>query len=367
MNHKTAMLLALLLAGLWGCQRSKPTQTATATTRSAATGSLADHEPAPAPAGSAAQEYEKRTILTMSTRLDLLLPQGTGVDAATEAVRAVFTRVAERANEWRPESPLAAVNDHAGGTAQPVPADLRALVKRGLRLGARTGGAFDITWAALWGLWDFRAEPPAPPPLDEVAARVALVDFRQVEVDGQAGTVRLARKGMKIGLGGIAKGWALDESAAALQRLGVRTFMLSAGGQVRVAGGRSGRPWRVGIRDPRGEAWDYFAVISVTDGNVSTSGDYERFFVHEGRRYHHILNPATGMPASGLRSATVLAPTGTDADALSTACMVMGRVKTMTMVETDPGLEVVLVDDKGKVHVSAGLADRLQVLHPPLP
>ena len=315
----------------------------------------------------AATEYEKRTILSMSTRLDVMLPADDRVDAAADAIRAVFTRVAERANEWRPQSPLSAVNAAAGGKAVVVPDDLRALLRRGLQLGQRTGGAFDVTWAALWGLWDFRAQPPRPPPVEKVAERVALVDWRQVQVDDKAGTVRLQRVGMKLGLGGIAKGWALDQAAAELTRLGVASFMMSAGGQVRVAGGRSGRPWRVGIRDPRGEDWDYFAVVSLRDGNVSTSGDYERFFVHEGRRYHHILDPRSGMPASGLRSATVLAPNGTDADALSTALMVMGRRRAMALVEGDPELEAVLVDNKGQVHTSAGMAKRLQILHPPRP
>ena len=136
----------------------------------------------------------------------------------------------------------------------------------------------------MWGLWDFKAADPRPPDAAEIKRRIALVDWRAVHVDNQAGTVKLQRTGMKLGLGGIAKGWALDRAAEALATIGMSSFMMSAGGQVRVAGGRSGRPWRVGIRDPRGPPSDYFAVLELREGNVSTSGDYERFFVHQGRR-----------------------------------------------------------------------------------
>ncbi len=358
-----ALAIAFMTLVVVGCQKA-PSSTP-------ASEPAAEAQPAAKPNPTAAPgvevTYERRNIITMSTRLDLMLPAGPGADSATEKVREVFEQVALRANEWRPESPLSAVNTAAGGAAVAVPADVRALLHKGLRLGERTGGAFDVTWAALWGMWDFRAKESRPPDPAESAKRITLVDWRAVEIDDKAGTVRLKRAGMKLGLGGIAKGWALDRAAEALSSDGVGTFMMSAGGQVRVAGGRSGRPWRVGIRDPRGSPSDYFAIIELSEGNVSTSGDYERFFIYKGLRYHHILDPRTGQPARDLRSATVLAASGTDADALSTAFMVMGRHRALALVAADATLEAVLVDNKGKVHVSAGMDDKLRILHPPKP
>jgi len=296
----------------------------------------------------------------MSTRVEVTLPEGQQGHA--EEVFAVFREVEALANEWRTTSPLAEVNA-AGGRPVPVPEELRALLHRGVAIGEMTGGAFDITWGALWGLWDFEAEEPGVPDAAEVARRAALVDYRQVEIDDDAGTVRLAKEGMVIGLGGIAKGWALDRSVVALLAAGVTDFSLSAGGQVVVGGLKGDRPWRVGIRDPRGAPDDTFALLEASNVSISTSGDYERFFVVGGVRYHHILDPRTGSPARGVRSATVITPDATLADALSTALMVMGVEKGLALVERLSEVEAVLVDDEGRTHQSSGA--RVHEVHPP--
>jgi len=296
----------------------------------------------------------------MATRVEVTLPEAQRHHA--EEVFAVFREVEAIASEWRSTSPLSEVNTSAGQPV-PVPEDLRTLLHRGVAIGEMTGGAFDITWGALWGLWDFSAEEPRVPQAEEVARRAALVDYRRVEIDDGGGTVRLARQGMVLGLGGIAKGWALDRSVLALLDAGVSHFSLSAGGQVVVGGLKGDRPWRVGIRDPRGKPDDYFAIVEASNVSVSTSGDYERFFVEEGVRYHHILDPRTGMPARGLRSVTVITPDATLADALSTALMVMGVEAGLALVERLPEVEAVLVDDRGHPHGSAGA--RYHEVHPP--
>jgi len=327
-----------------------------------------DAAPAGAADSTAAPEvvYRNFTEPMMGTTLQAQLPESAGADSLARAVFDVFREVDARMSEWKPTSPLSAVNAAAGEPEGiPVPGDLRALVTRGKEIGDLTHGAFDITWAALWGVWDFKAESPHVPDPGLVAARAALVDYRRVEVDDAAGTVRLPRAGMKIGLGGIAKGYALDRAAAMLRGRGLRSFMLLAGGQVLVAGEKNGRPWRVGIRDPRSGPEDYFAQLTVQDVSVSTSGDYESFFIVDGVRYHHILDPSTGMPARGLRSATVVTPDGTLADALSTALMVLGPERGLALAESLPGVEAVLVDDQGQVRWTAGLAGRLVEVHPP--
>jgi thiamine biosynthesis lipoprotein len=206
------------------------------------------------------------------------------------------------------------------------------------------------------------------PPAAEIERRARLVDYRRVELDEAAGTVRLPEPGMMIGLGGIAKGYALAEAAEVLRGRGLEDFLLVSGGQVYAAGGRSeggpgageDRPWRVGVRDPRGGPEDFFALLELADASASTSGDYERYFVAAGVRY-----PRTGRPARGLRSATVVSADAVLADALSTGIFVMGPEAGLALAERLPGVEAVLVDDEGEVLTTAGLEGRLEVLHPP--
>ena len=296
-------------------------------------------------------DWAQFTAEQMATRVEVVLPAGPQAEARAAGVFAIFAEVAGYANEWRPGSPLAELNARAGGEAVPVPPRLYALLERSLALGELTDGAFDLTWAALWGLWDFR-EGRVPEPA-EIAARLPYIDYRRVEL--RDGTARLPEAGMAIGLGGVAKGWALDESQLWLRAQGEANFLLSAGGQVYAAGERApGRPWTVGIRDPRQGPEVAFALLSVRDASVSTSGDYERFFVVDGLRYHHILDPRTGYPARGLRSATVLCPEATLADALSTAVMVQGAERGLALLGR-AGAEGLVVDEAGRVLQTAGL------------
>lgn len=315
--------------------------------------------------------YATFTTDVMSTTLSVTLPAGEGAEGQAEAVFGVFREVEARMSEWKETSPLSAVNRHAGGEAVAVPADLRRVLRRAVEIAGMTDGAFDPTWAALWGMWDFRAEEPRVPPAAEIARRAALVDWRELEIDDAAGTVRLTEEGMMLGLGGIAKGHALDRSAALLRQRGVESFLLVAGGQV-VAGGtrrtaEGERPWRVGVRDPRGPAEDFFAWLDLTDASASTSGDYESYFVLDGVRYHHVLDPRTGRPArSGLASATVVSADATLADALSTALVVMGGERGLALVEELDGTEALVVPGDGDWRATAGLEGKLTLVHPPI-
>ncbi len=314
--------------------------------------------------------YKSFEHQVMATTVRVVVPAGKGAQEQAETVFDVFDLVDERMSEWKESSPLSAVNRHAGDGPVEVPEDLRKVLHRGIEVGNLTGGAFDVTWAALWGLWNFRAPEPHVPDPAEIARRVKLIDFRKVEIDDGAGTVRLPEKGMKIGLGGIAKGYALSRAAQMLRDRGLQSFMILGGGQVLAAGERrenGGRPWRVGIRDPRGGPKDFFAVLDVVDKSVSTSGDYERYFISDGVRYHHILDPRTGWPSKGLRSVTVVSPDAVLADALSTGIMVMGPQKGLALAERLKNVEAVLVDDHGKVETTSGLEGTLKVLHPPKP
>ncbi len=302
----------------------------------------------------------------MSTTIAVTLPASDDARAAAGAVIGLFQRLETELSEWREASPLAEVNRRAGGAPVAVPPDLLALVGRSLEIAERTGGAFDPTWAALWGLWDFDAEEPALPDPEELARRAALVDYRKAQLDSAARTIHLPEPGMKIGLGGIAKGYALDRAAELLRARGHQDFLIVAGGQVYAGGRRDGRPWRIGIRDPRGDATDAFALLDLEGGlSSSTSGDYESYFELDGVRYHHILDPRTGYPTRGLTSATVVAADATLADALSTALMVLGPDRGLALAEEWPGVEAVVVGEGGELRTTSELAGRLEILNPP--
>ncbi len=199
----------------------------------------------------------------------------------------------------------------------------------------------------------------------EVRRRLPLVDYRAIQINDVAGTVFLARKGMSIHLGGIGKGYAIDRGVNVLRTRGVRDFMIQDGGDIYVAGLKDGRPWRLGIQDPRDAANRIFAELDLSDGTFSTSGDYERFFLKDGRRYHHMLDPSTGEPARGARSVTIVANRGVIADGLSTGVFILGPEKGMALIEKLPDVEGVIVSDKNEVLISSGLKGRVRTMAPP--
>ena len=170
---------------------------------------------------------------------------------------------------------------------------------------------------------------------------------------------------MKIHLGGIGKGYAVDHALQILRKAGLRDFMIQAGGDLYVGGHKDGRPWRLGINDPRGPEGQSFATIDLSDSTFSTSGDYARFFLKDGVRYHHILDPATGQPARLCRSVTIAAESPVLADAVAKGVFILGPEKGMALVERIPKLEAVIVTAKNEVLVSSGLKDRFVLLHPP--
>jgi len=271
----------------------------------------------------------------MSTLWRVVLPRGARAVAVDVAERALdeVARLENVLSEWRPQTELSRVNANSGGAPVRVGADTWAVVERSLQFARMSDGAFDPTWAALRGLWDFRHAGARPPDPAAIRERLPLVNWRGVEMDARAQTIRLARPGMALGLGGIAKGYALDRMRTMLHDAGVRDFMLYAGGQVLVSGTRNGRAWRVGVQHPR-DPNALLGTVSVTSGSVSTGGDYEHYFEHGGRRYHHILDPRTGMPVEHTIAVTVVARTGIDADGFDTALFVLPPDRALALAES---------------------------------
>ena len=268
--------------------------------------------------------------------------------------------------EGQPESDVVRINEAAGKDAVKVAPETLEVIQASLDMSKRSEGTFDITFAAMRGLWKFDEDlEKKVPPRDEIEKRRKLINWKDVIVDAKAGTVKLRRAGMKLGLGGIAKGYAVDRAADILKKEGLKDFMVQAGGDLFVAGDKSGKPWMVGIKDPRGPRDQYFAVAPIRDHAFSTAGDYERGFVLEGKRYHHIIDPRTGYPATASRSVTIFAPTALLADALDDAVFILGPDKGMALVESIEGAGAVIVDAHNKVWTSKRLEGVVKFLKPP--
>ena len=286
--------------------------------------------------------------------------------ASFDAVFAEFERLEALMSTWRPGSDVLRINAAAGVQPVPVNADVRDVLRQARQISEWTDGTFDVTFGALTDVWKFdHDQDNSIPGPDAIRARLPLIDYRQIEIDDRAGTVFLKRKGMKIHLGGIGKGYAVDHALPILRKAGLHDFMIQAGGDLYVGGHKDGRLWRLGINDPRGPEGNSFATIDLTDSTFSTSGDYARFFMQDGVRYHHILDPSTGQPARLCRSVTIAAASPVLADAVAKGVFILGPEKGMALVERIPNLEAVIVTAKNEVLVSSGLKDRFVLLHPP--
>ena len=286
--------------------------------------------------------------------------------SAFEEVFAEFARLEKLMSTWIADSHVSRVNRDAGMRPVVVSAEVREVLKTARQMSEWTGGKFDVTFGALSGLWKFdHDQDNVIPDMAEVRRRLPLIDYRAIRIDDSAGTVFLSRRGMTVHLGGIGKGYAIDRGADLLRRRGVRDFMIQSGGDMYVGGLKDGRPWRLGIQDPRGAANDIFAELDLSDGTFSTSGDYERTFVKNGRRYHHILDPATGEPARGSRSVTIVSDRAVLADGLSTGVFILGPDAGMALIERLPGVEGVIVSNRNEVLISSGLRNKLTIVAPP--
>lgn len=267
---------------------------------------------------------------------------------------------------WRAGSDLVRLNEAAGRQPVKVSPEVFDALRAAREYGDITSGAFDVTFAALADLWKFdHDQDNKVPSAAEIQQRLALVGYKGLVLDASARTAYLTRAGMRAHLGGIGKGAAVDRVASILRERGLISFMIQFGGDMYVAGMPGTRQWRVGIQDPRGEGNKSFAAMELTDSAVSTSGDYERFFLKDGVRYHHIIDTRTGQPARGSRSVTIVADRSTTADALATGVFVMGPVDGMALIERLPDVEGVIVNDRNDVLVSSGLKNRLTILAPP--
>jgi thiamine biosynthesis lipoprotein len=311
----------------------------------------------------------ERTHQTMGTevRVSAWTADDARADTGIAAVFREFDRLDAMMTVWRDASDIARLNAAAGERAVTVSAETREVLHIANQISEQTQGTFDVTFAALSGLWkfDYQDKDNSIPDRKEIAKRLPLINYRDLVVDDDKGTAMLKRKGMRVNLGGIGKGYAVDRAVDILRRSGIPDFMIQAGGDMYVSGKRGDRPWRAGIRDPRGPADRLFAALDLTDETFSTSGDYERFFMKDGRRYHHILDLRVGEPARLSRSVTLVTDRAVIADALAKGVFILGPDEGMALIERTPGVQGVIVSAKNEVSISSGLRGRLMLLAPP--
>lgn len=304
------------------------------------------------PAAEAAWYEREEAIMGTRIAVQLWSEDATVAVNAIDAVMAEMHRTDELMSTYKPASQLSQVNAHGYERPVQVDADVIDVVMKSLEYSRLSDGAFDVTYASVGYLYDYRRHQR---PTDaEIAAALPGVDYRQVVVDPQARTIRFLKPGMRIDLGGIAKGWAVDRGIEILREAGIEHAMVNAGGDTALLGDRLGKPWVVGIRDPRKDG-AVVARIPLQDEAISTSGDYERYFEENGQRYHHILVPGTGKSPDAVRSVTVIGANATRTDGLTKTVFILGVERGMAFIRKLGDVEAIIVDRDGQVFYSAGL------------
>jgi FAD:protein FMN transferase len=293
---------------------------------------------------------QSRMVMGTSVEITVSHPAAKQADQAMEAAFQEVERVDFLMSNYRPESEVSRITRSAGKQEVRVSAETLAVIERALFFSRLSGGAFDITIGPVFRLWNLR-EGKIPEQV-LVQENLKRVDYRKIRVDSAHSSVFLAEPRMEIDLGAIAKGYAVDRACESLQRKGIENFLVNAGGDLKVRGEKEpGLPWVVGIRHPR-LAPEFIAKLRPRNAAVATSGDYEKFFLKEGERYHHILNPLTGKPARECQAVTIMAPSAMDADALATAVFVLGPAKGLSLLAKIANAHGIIVNARGNVLVS---------------
>jgi thiamine biosynthesis lipoprotein len=300
--------------------------------------------------------------VAMGTKVEITL-MGESEESAQKAALQAFQeikRIEYLMSPWIESSDVNRINRSAGNDGVKVSPETIEVIKRAQEVSKLSGGGFDITVGPLVELWRKAREKGTPPEMEEVKETLNLVNFRNLKTH-YGGKVSLRKKRMTIDLGGIAKGYAVDRAFELLKGLGYRNLVVNAGGDLRVGGSKPEGPWSIGIQHPR-DPEKILARISLSDTAVATSGDYEKFFIHQGKRYHHILNPGNGFPAEGCQSVTVLHNEGATADALATAIFVLGPEKGYPLCQRLEGVDCLIIDKEGNITLSPGLKGRISFI-----
>jgi len=311
-------------------------------------------------------EFLMDTVVEIKVYHSRKAEAGEAIDSSMKEIK----RVEQKMSRFLPASEVSRINKEAlfeGKSASglkegwiPISSELFSLLEESVRLSNLTKGCFDVTIYPLWKIWKFEGENIEVPSKRGIERALELVAYKNMIL--QDGKIKFAKKGMGIDLGGIAKGYAVDAAIKVLKEKNVKSAMVNAGGDIYVLGRKQGKPWRIGIRHPRKEG-EILGIVEVEDRAIVTSGDYERFFFSEGKRYHHIFNPKTGYPAEECQSVTIVAKKATFADGLATGVFVLGPKEGMDLIESLEEVEGVIVSKEGEVSVSSGLVSKIEYVN----
>lgn len=283
---------------------------------------------------------------------------GKNSESTTEKILQRLNQLEENLSVNINTSTVSRINTHSGEAQEfQVNSDLLNIITRANKYSAISGGSFDITIGPLVKEWGVFSDNPHVPSADRINELLKLVNYKSIIIDSKNLSMRLPLKGQMIDLGGIAKGYAADEAAQICRENGIKSAYINLGGNVILVGSKpDGSPWKIGIQNPRGNHGNYIGVLGLSNKTVVASGDYERFFMKDGVRYHHIIDPKTGWPSnSDLISSTIVTDSSIDADALSTATFVMGLEKSRELLSRLDGVEAILITKNKKVYVTEKL------------
>ena len=272
-----------------------------------------------------------------------------------EAV-AEIRRIEKLFTTYDESSQVNQVNQYAGIRPVKVDREVLDLIERSKKISALTQGAFDITYGSIdKKLWNFDKQMTALPDPDTAKKMVRLINYRNVITDLDNNTVFLKEKGMRIGFGGIGKGYAAEQAKKIMKQNGVGSGIVNAAGDLTAWGSQpNGKPWTIGIASP-GAAQQPFSFLDITDNSVATSGNYEKYVIIGGKKYSHTINPKTGMPVTGIRSVTIICPNAEIADAMATPVMIMGVRVGLDLVNQVKELACIIIDDDDKIYASRNI------------
>jgi thiamine biosynthesis lipoprotein len=307
--------------------------------------------------------YRKSKAL-MDTLVTINVVSGSA-DKAEKAIDRAFSEIEKLdrlLNFFSDSSELSEINRNAGLKAVAVSPETFEVIEKAIYVSGKTNGAFDVTIGSVTTLWDFHKR--VKPEDKKIKERLPLVNYKNITLNKKSSSVYLKKKGMLIDLGGIAKGYAADKAVEALKREGIKSGLVSVSGDIKAFGLKpDSKPWKIGIRNPRAKNKEdeIMATIAMTGMAISTSGDYERYFIIEGKRYHHILNPKTGYPSDGCLSVSIIAKDGSVTDPFSTGIFVLGAEKGIKLLE-ETGIDGIIIDKNGKIHTTPNLREKLEII-----
>ena len=304
----------------------------------------------------------KKVLRLMGSRFEITAVNPDSILAwnSINVAVAEISRIEKLISSWDPNSQTSKINLNAGIKPVPVDSELFQLIRRCKKVSKLTGGLFDISFASIDKVWKFDGSMTRMPTEEEIAASVSKINYENIILDEKNSTVFLKEVGMKIGFGGIGKGYAANKAKAMMVSMGIASGVVNAGGDL-IAWGKqeNGQDWNVGITDPKDKT-KIIGWLNISDQAVVTSGDYEKFVEFNGKRYGHIINPKTGMPASGINSVTIICPDAELADALATAVFVLGIKDGIDLINQLNGIEGVVINDQDLIFSSKNIQMNLE-------